>query len=110
MIAGGACPTTLNRIRARGGGANKGLPLQPFTVHDLRRTGSTLLNEIGFNRDWIEVPGARDGRSSRSVTTRPNTPSSGATCCKEWANPGRCLGRWADLRATCQRLLPALSA
>jgi hypothetical protein len=29
-----------------------GLPLEPFTVHDLRRTGSTLLNEIGFNRDW----------------------------------------------------------
>ncbi len=27
------------------------LPLHPFTVHDLRRTGSTLLNEIGFNRD-----------------------------------------------------------
>lgn len=37
-----------------------GLPLEPFTVHDLRRTGSTLLNEIGFNRDWIrKVPGAR---------------------------------------------------
>ena len=25
-----------------------------FTVHDLRRTGSTILNEMGFNRDWIE--------------------------------------------------------
>jgi len=32
----------------------KGLPLEPFTVHDLRRTGSTLLNELGFNSDWIE--------------------------------------------------------
>lgn len=31
-----------------------GLPLEPFTVRDLRRTGSTLLNEIGFNRDWVE--------------------------------------------------------
>ena len=30
----------------------KGLPLQPFTVHDLRRSGWTLLNEIGFNLDW----------------------------------------------------------
>ena len=24
------------------------------TVHDLRRTGSTLLNEIGFSRDQME--------------------------------------------------------
>lgn len=40
---------------------------QPFTVHDLRRTGSTLLNEIGFNRNWIEKCLAHeDGRSSRS--------------------------------------------
>lgn len=30
------------------------LPLEPFTVHDLRRKGSTLLNELGFNSDWIE--------------------------------------------------------
>ena len=43
------------------------LPLEPFTVHDLRRTGSTILNELGFNSDWIEVPGPRDGRSSRGV-------------------------------------------
>lgn len=27
----------------------EGLPLEPFTVHDLRRTGSMLLNELGFN-------------------------------------------------------------
>jgi integrase len=33
--------------------------LSHFTVHDLRRTGSTLLNELGFNSDWIEkVSGA----------------------------------------------------
>lgn len=31
-----------------------GLPLEPFTVHGLRRTGSTLLNEVGFNGNWIE--------------------------------------------------------
>jgi len=44
------------------------LAIQPFTVHDLRRTGSTLLNEIGVNRDWIEKCLAHeDGRSSRSV-------------------------------------------
>lgn len=48
--------TTLNRVTqlivklARAAG----LPLEPFTVHDLRRAGSTLLNEVGFNGDWIE--------------------------------------------------------
>src|SRR5258708_27644757 len=32
----------------------RGLPLEPFTVHDLRRTGATLLNEFRFMRDAIE--------------------------------------------------------
>jgi hypothetical protein len=46
----------------------EGLPLEPFTVHDLRRTGSTLLNELGFNSDWIEKCLAhKDDRSSRGV-------------------------------------------
>ncbi len=46
-----------------------GLPLEPFTAHDLRRTGSTLLNEAGFNSDWIEKSLAHggDGRYSRAV-------------------------------------------
>ncbi len=29
-------------------------PIEPFTVHDLRRTGSTRLHEAGFNSDVIE--------------------------------------------------------
>src|SRR3546814_15764664 len=32
----------------------EGVPLEPFTVHDLRRTDSTLQNACGFNRDWNE--------------------------------------------------------
>lgn len=37
-------------------------------MHDPRRTGSTLLNELGFNSDWIEKCLAHeDGRSSRGV-------------------------------------------
>lgn len=31
-----------------------GTDFDPFTVHDLRRTASTLLHEAGFNTDWIE--------------------------------------------------------
>jgi len=32
----------------------EGLPIEHFTIHDLRRTGSTLLNEMGFNGDWLK--------------------------------------------------------
>ncbi|WP_158787256.1 hypothetical protein [Granulicella sp. L46] len=28
--------------------------MDPLTIHDLRRTGATLLTEHGFNRDVIE--------------------------------------------------------
>ncbi len=41
------------------------LTIPHFTLHDLRRTGSTLLNEAGFNGDWVEyslahaIPGVR---------------------------------------------------
>ncbi len=56
--------TTAVVVRAK----QQGLPLEPFTVHDLRRTGSTLLNELGFNRDWIEKCLAHEeGKSSRGV-------------------------------------------
>src|SRR5579871_325516 len=61
---------TFNRITAAvvERAKNEGLPLEHFTVHDLRRTGSTLLNELGFNSDWIEKCLAHeDGRSSRGV-------------------------------------------
>jgi len=60
----------------------KKLPLEPFTVHDLRRTGSTLLNELGFNSDWIEKCLAHEeGRRAASIT-RLNMSRSGDTCCK----------------------------
>lgn len=39
----------------------EGLPLEPFTVHDLRRTGSTLLNELGFRSGRVLDP--KSGRS-----------------------------------------------
>jgi integrase len=48
---------TFNRITAAvvERAKNERLPLEHFTVHDLRRTGSTLLNELGFNSDWRAV-------------------------------------------------------
>ena len=80
---------TFNRIttavaeRAR----KEGLPLEPFTVHDLRRTGSTLLNELGFNRDWIEKALAHeDSRSSRGVYNKAEYEPQRRHMLQEWAD------------------------
>lgn len=64
-----------------------GLPLEPFTVHDLRRTGSTLLNELGFNSDWIEKCLAHeDGRSSRGVYNKAEYEQQRRHMMQEWSN------------------------
>jgi integrase len=63
------------------------LPLGPFTVHDLRRTGSTLLNEVGFNSDWIEKCLAHeDGRSSRGVYNKAEYELQRRHMLQQWAN------------------------
>lgn len=80
---------TLNRVtqliseRAKAAG----LPLDSFTVHDLRRTGSTLLNEAGFNGDWIEKCLAHEsGRSSRSIYNKAEYAEQRRHMLQEWAN------------------------
>lgn len=62
-------------------------PLQPFTVHDLRRTGATLLNELGFNSDWIEKSLAHeDNRSSRGVYNKAEYEPQRRHMLQEWAD------------------------
>ena len=98
---------TLNRITmlVAEGAKAKGLPLQPFTVHDLRRTGSTLLNEIGFNRDWIEKCLAHeDGRSSRSVYNKAEYAEQRRHMLQEWAN---LVDAWSGGQTYVPKLLPA---
>jgi integrase len=98
---------TLNRVtqivseRARAAG----LPLEPFTVHDLRRTGSTLLNEVGFNGDWIEKCLAHeDGRSSRSVYNKAEYAEPRRHMLQEWANM---VDAWVEGGAYAPTLLPS---
>ena len=63
------------------------LPLGHFTIHDLRRTGSTLLNEMGFNRDWIEKCLAHeDKHSSRGVYNKAEYAEQRRHMLQEWAN------------------------
>lgn len=75
--------TTAVVVRAK----KQGLPLDPFTVHDLRRTGSTLLNELGFNSDWIEKCLAHeDGRSSRGVYNKAEYEHQRRHMMQEWSS------------------------
>lgn len=79
---------TFNRITSRIGelAEEQELPLEPFTVHDLRRTGSTLLNELGFNRDWIEKSIAHENRStSRGVYNKAEYEKQRRHMLQEWA-------------------------
>ncbi|MBP6892858.1 MAG: tyrosine-type recombinase/integrase [Pseudacidovorax sp.] len=81
-----------------------GLPLEPFTVHDLRRTGSTLLNEVGFNGDWIEKCLAHEeGRSSRSVYNKAEYAEQRRHMLQEWADM---VDAWIDGRTHVPKLMP----
>ncbi|WP_422367501.1 tyrosine-type recombinase/integrase [Pelagibius sp.] len=98
---------TFNRItyavveRAR----KEELPLEPFTVHDLRRTGSTLLNELGFNRDWIEKCLAHeDSRSSRGVYNKAEYEVQRRHMLQEWADM---IDAWVDGRSRAPTLFPS---
>jgi integrase len=87
---------TLNRVTMgvleRAKAAN--LPLLPFTVHDLRRTGSTLLHEAGFNSDWIEKCLAHeDNRGSRGVYNKAEYEPQRRHMLQEWADM---LEAWAN--------------
>ena len=62
------------------------LPLEPFTVHDLRRTASTLLHEMGFNSDWIEKCLAHEERSSRGVYNKAEFEAQRRHMAQEWSN------------------------
>lgn len=89
---------TFNRVTAAIAARAKRqrLPLEPFTVHDLRRTGSTLLNELGFNRDWIEKCLAhQEHRSSRGVYNKAEYEQQRRHMLQEWADM---IDAWAQGR------------
>lgn len=93
--------TTAVVVRAK----KEGLPLEPFTVHDLRRTGSTLLNELGFSSDWIEKCLAHeDGRSSRGVYNKAEYEHQRRHMMQEWSN---LLDAWVLGQKYRPTLLPA---
>jgi integrase len=97
---------TFNRVTAAvlERAKKQGLPLEPFTVHDLRRTASTLLNELGFNSDWIEKCLAHEnGRSSRGVYNKAEYEVQRRHMLQEWAD---IVDTWVEGRKRIPVLIP----
>ena len=71
---------------------------------DLRRTGSTILNELGFNSDWIEKCLAHeDGRSSRGVYNKAEYGEQRRHMLQEWADM---IDAWVAGKSHTPTLLP----
>ena len=62
------------------------LPLAHFTVHDLRRTASTILHEAGFNSDWIEKCLAHEQRGVRAVYNKAEYAAQRRDMLQQWAD------------------------
>lgn len=79
---------TLNRVidvgvkKVRSTGVN----LASFSVHDLRRTASSLLNEVGFNRDWIEKCLAHEENDVRSIYNKAEYGEQRRIMLQAWAD------------------------
>lgn len=67
-------------------GVKQGIELEHFTVHDLRRTASTLLHEAGFNTDWIEKCLAHEQRGVRAVYNKAEYAEQRRDMLQQWAD------------------------
>ncbi len=82
---------TLNRvIDATVKRINEGLPpgaeeFESFSVHDLRRTASTLLHEAGFNQDWIEKSLAHERSDVRAIYNKAQYIKQRRVMLQAWA-------------------------
>lgn len=63
-----------------------GEKIQDFTVHDLRRTASTLLHEAGYPSDWIEKALAHEQNGVRAVYNKAEYARQRAYMLQQWAD------------------------
>lgn len=84
----GMSNNTLNRVITVtvGQAKAKDLLLEDFTVHDLRRTASTLLHEAGFNTDWIEKCLAHEQKGVRAIYNKAEYAEQRKDMLQQWAN------------------------
>ncbi|MCN8019983.1 tyrosine-type recombinase/integrase [Escherichia coli] len=60
--------------------------IQGFTVHDMRRTASTLLHEAGYPSDWIEKALAHERKGVRAVYNKAEYARQRAYMLQQWAD------------------------
>ncbi|SUH14242.1 integrase [Salmonella enterica subsp. enterica] len=60
--------------------------LDNFSVHDLRRTASTLLHEAGYPSDWIEKALAHEQKGVRAVYNKAEYARQRAYMLQQWAD------------------------
>ncbi|EKD5423885.1 tyrosine-type recombinase/integrase [Escherichia coli] len=60
--------------------------IQGFTVHDMRRTASTLLHEAGYPSDWIEKALAHEQKGVRAVYNKAEYARQRAYMLQQWAD------------------------
>lgn len=79
---------TLNRVidAAVKLAVSDGKEIEKVSVHDLRRTGSTILHEAGFNSDWIEKCLAHEQRGVRAVYNKAEYSAQRRDMLQQWAD------------------------
>jgi integrase len=97
--------TTLNwalwQITRRRNGKPALLKIPHFTLHDFRRTASTLLHERGFAADWIEKSLGHTVKGVRGIYNRAAYAEDRRTMLQFWADylDGLAAGNVVPLRA-----------
>jgi integrase len=79
---------TLNQVTtlAYTAAQKDGKVLAKFGPHDLRRTGSTLLHEAGYNTDWIEKALAHEQKGVRAVYNKAEYREQRKAMLQDWAD------------------------
>ncbi|EPV6192333.1 tyrosine-type recombinase/integrase [Escherichia coli] len=67
--------------------------IQGFTVHDMRRTASTLLHEAVYPSDWIEKALAHEQKGVRAVYNKAEYARQRAYMLQQWADM---IDSWID--------------
>lgn len=80
--------SALNKIvdTAVAAAKDAGSDIGNFSVHDIRRTGSTLLHEAGFPSDWIEKALAHEQKGVRAVYNRAEYADGRTYMLQQWAD------------------------
>lgn len=94
---------TLNRLLVGGIDVlrNRGQKVEAFTVHDFRRTASTLLHEAGYNTDWIEKCLAHEQKGVRAVYNRAEYAQQRRAMLQDWSNM---VDGWIESRPSSRRV------